>query len=174
MSSIAKLPPKLVTAAAKGGAKTATVPPPNQLLDDCDFAKLHGFGAWLQLVRAYNFMEARISADLRDDDLTLSQMDVLVTLCMKGAINQQGLADLLFVTKGNVVGLIDRLSARGLVERQNSETDRRVNLLHITAEGRRLVDRALPRQRQLISHLMDPLTKPEAETLEKLLARLKA
>jgi MarR family transcriptional regulator, organic hydroperoxide resistance regulator len=146
----------------------------DKLLDPCEWKKLHGLPAWLELVRAYNFMEARVSADLRDDELTLSQMDVLATLVVKGAISQQELADLLFVTKGNVVGLIDRLSARGLVERQNSETDRRVNLLHITPEGRRLVERVMPRQQQLISSLMAPLAKSEAETLESLLSRLKA
>ena len=134
--------------------------------------KPHGFPAWLQIVRAYNFMEARISADLRDDDLTLAQFDALVALAKKGVISQQVLADHLLVTKGNVVGLIDRLSARGMVERQPSDTDRRVNLLQITAHGRSLVERILPRQLKLISHLMTTLTPAEANTLESLLSRL--
>jgi DNA-binding MarR family transcriptional regulator len=135
--------------------------------------KPHGFPAWLQLVRAYNFMEARISADLRDDDLTLAQFDALVALSKKGAISQQELADHLLVTKGNVVGLIDRLSARGVVERRALESDRRVNLLQITAQGRSLVERILPRQLKLISRLMTTLTSPEADTLEDLLSRLR-
>ena len=105
----------------------------------------HGFAAWLQLVRAYNFVESRISADLRENDLTLAQFDALVGLCKKGAVSQQELADHLLVTKGNVVGLIDRLSARGFVERRRSATDRRVNLLEITESAHRLVERVLPR-----------------------------
>lgn len=135
--------------------------------------RLHGFPAWLQLVRAYNFIEARISADLRDDSLTLAQFDVLVALVKKGAISQQELADHLLVTKGNVVGLIDRLSARGFVERHASGTDRRVNLLQITTRGRRVVERALPRQLKLIAKLMAPLTPAEAALLEDLLSRLR-
>ncbi len=135
--------------------------------------QIHGFAAWLQLVRAYNFMEARISADLREDDLTLAQFDALVGLSKKGAISQQELADHLLVTKGNVVGLIDRLSARGFVERRPSETDRRVNLLEITATGCRLVERVLPRQLDLISRLMTTLTRAEADTLEDLLSRVR-
>ena len=78
--------------------------------------KVHGFHAWLQLVRAYNYLEARISADLRRADLTLARFDVLVVLTKFGPMSQQVLADRLFVTKGNVVGLIDKLSVRGLVE----------------------------------------------------------
>ena len=90
-------------------------------------------------------MESRISADLPEDDLTLAQFDALGGLCKKGAASQQELADHLFVTKGNVVGLIDRLGARGFVERRRSATDRRVNLLEITESAHRLVERVLPR-----------------------------
>jgi DNA-binding MarR family transcriptional regulator len=46
-------------------------------------------------------VESRISAD------------PLVGLCKKGAVSQQELADHLLLTKGNVVGLIERLRARG-------------------------------------------------------------
>jgi MarR family transcriptional regulator, organic hydroperoxide resistance regulator len=145
----------------------------SQPAEPIDARQLHGFSAWLQLVRAYNFMEARISADLRGDDLTLAQFDALVALVKKGAISQQELADHLLVTKGNVVGLIDRLSARGFVERRGSDTDRRVNLLQITPRGRRVVERALPRQLQLISCLMTTLTSEEAATLEDLLSRVR-
>jgi hypothetical protein len=34
--------------------------------------QFHGFAASLQLVSAYNFVESRISANLREDDLTLA------------------------------------------------------------------------------------------------------
>ena len=134
--------------------------------------QFHGFAAWLQLVRAYNFVESRISADLHEDNLTLAQFDALVGLCKKGAVSQQELADHLLVTKGNVVGLIDRLSARGFVERRRSATDRRVNLLEITESAHRLVERVLPRQLELISRLMTTLTRTEADALEGLLSRV--
>jgi DNA-binding MarR family transcriptional regulator len=136
--------------------------------------EVHGFPAWLQLVRAYNYMEARISADLRSADLTLARFHVLVALAKEGPMSQQKLADHLLVTKGNVVGLIDKLSARGLVERQPSVTDRRVNVLRVTPPGRRMVERILPRQMQLIASLMQPLNPREATALDALLKRLRA
>jgi len=136
--------------------------------------EVHGFPAWLQLVRAYNYMEARISADLRSADLTLARFHVLVALAKEGPMSQQKLADHLLVTKGNVVGLIDKLSARGLVERQSSATDRRVNVLRVTPSGRRMVERILPRQMHLIASLMQPLNPREATALNGLLKRLRA
>ena len=116
--------------------------------------------------------ESRISADLREDDLTLAQFEALVGLSKNGAVSQQELADHLLVTQGNVVGLIDRLSARGFVERRRSATDPRVNLLEITESAHRLVERVLPRQLELISRLMTTLTRAEADALESLLSRV--
>ena len=50
--------------------------------------------------------------------MTLPQFDVLATLWHGEGITQQELASRLLVTKGNVVGLIDRLCTAGLVERR--------------------------------------------------------
>jgi DNA-binding MarR family transcriptional regulator len=132
-----------------------------------------GFQAWLQLVRAYNYMEAIVSADLRPDKLTLARFHVLAALAKFGPMNQQALADQLKVTKGNVVGLIDKLSARGLLERKPSGKDGRVNLLKLTRAGQRTVDRILPRQMKLIEELMQPLNEREADQLEAMLTRLR-
>ena len=97
--------------------------------------------------------------------MTLAQFEALVGLSKNGAVSQQELADHLLVTQGNVVGLIDRLSARGFVERRRSATDRRVNLLEITESAHRLVERVLPRQLELISGLTTTLTGAEADAL---------
>jgi len=136
------------------------------------YKPVRGFGAWLQLVRAYNHIETQMSADLRADDLTLARVHVMVALDLHGPMSQQSLADSLFVTKGNIVGLINKLSARGLVERKPSKTDRRSNLLSITTAGQEVIDRIMPRQRRLIAKLMSALTEPEALSLEKMLTRL--
>ncbi len=133
-----------------------------------------GFLAWLQLVRAYNYMEAIVSGDLRPDKLTLARFHVLAALAKFGPMSQQALADQLMVTKGNVVGLVDKLSARGLLERKPSDDDRRVNLLKLTRAGQRAVDRILPRQMQLIEQLMRPLNDRQAQSLETMLTRLRA
>ena len=119
-------------------------------------------------------METRISVDLRADKLTLPRFHVLAALAKHGPMSQQTLAGHLQVTKGNVVGLIDGLSERALVERTRSETDGRVNLIRVTRAGERLVARVLPRQMKVIEKLMKPLSTADAAALEKLLTRLRA
>src|SRR5258708_14115900 len=64
--------------------------------------------------------------------LTLAQFDVLMTLCHGDGITQQDLAERLLVTKANVVGLLDRVSAAGWVERRPHPEDPRVTRVHST------------------------------------------
>ena len=74
---------------------------------------------------------------LADHGVTLPQFDVLATLWHGEGITQQELAERLLVTKGNVVGLIDRLCGAGLIERRDDPADRRANRLHLTKAGRK-------------------------------------
>src|SRR5262245_30271054 len=46
----------------------------------------------------------------------------------------------------NITGLVDRLSERGLVERQPAPGDRRVKLVALTDEGRRIRDELIRRR----------------------------
>jgi DNA-binding MarR family transcriptional regulator len=55
------------------------------------------------------------------------------------------LADTLGCDASNVTGLVDRLEARGLVERRPSAADRRVKVLQLTPSGARLRSRLLRR-----------------------------
>ena len=55
------------------------------------------------------------------------------------------MADTLFCDASNVTAMVDRLAARGLVERRDSPSDRRVKLLALTAEGEALREQVLAR-----------------------------
>jgi len=55
------------------------------------------------------------------------------------------LADTLACDASNVTGLVDRLEARGLVQRLPSPADRRVKVIQLTPTGSRLRTRLLQR-----------------------------
>lgn len=84
------------------------------------------------------------------------------TLLMLVAENPGGslvrLARALAVTAPNITTWIDRLEARGLVQRTQSDTDRRVQVLHATAQGaevaRQATQRIVDAEREaLVGHL---------------------
>jgi DNA-binding MarR family transcriptional regulator len=131
-----------------------------------------GLLAWMHLMRVYNRVQRREMSHLGNYNLTLAQFDVLARLIRAEGITQQALADQLLVTKGNVCGLIDRLSEQGLVERQADPDDRRANLLFLTPVGRALAEQVVPAHQTVVNGLMDGLDEQEQRQLLALLRKL--
>lgn len=81
-------------------------------------------------------MGAHNEAIATEFGLTGPQARLLVQLGDPTPMSQ--LAERLDCDPSNVTGLVDRLQARGLLERRVDEADRRVKLLTLTMAGRRL------------------------------------
>jgi DNA-binding MarR family transcriptional regulator len=124
------------------------------------------------LVRFNSRLERRMAEALAVHGLTVAQFDVLATLGCGDGITQQELAEWLLVTKGNIVGLIDRVSAAGWVERRPDPEDRRVNRLYLTDAGRMLASEAQPGQYALVKKIFGSLTETELRQMHALLRRL--
>jgi DNA-binding MarR family transcriptional regulator len=76
-------------------------------------------------------------------DLHPAQAGALLQL--ESPLPMRDLAAMLACDNSNVTGLVDRLAARGLVERKPSAEDRRVKHVVLTAAGRRLRRQLLER-----------------------------
>lgn len=70
-------------------------------------------------------------------DLVPAQTGLLRLVAMEPGRSQQDVAGRLGVVPSKVVGLVDELESRGLLERRRSTTDRRHYELHLTDLGRR-------------------------------------
>ncbi len=93
-------------------------------------------------------------------DIEPWEFDVLAALRRAGKPYQLTPGQLLtpsMVTSGTMTNRVDRLEARGLVERAPSPTDRRGVLVGLTPQGRKAVDSAfealLERERELLVEL---------------------
>jgi MarR family transcriptional regulator, organic hydroperoxide resistance regulator len=128
--------------------------------------------AGIILFRFHARLERRMAEVLVAHGLTLPQFDVLATLWHGEGITQQELAERLLVTKGNVVGLIDRVSAAGWVERRPDPEDRRANRLYLTESGKGLLSRAFPSQATLVKKVFGILSEGELRLFHELLERL--
>jgi DNA-binding MarR family transcriptional regulator len=106
---------------------------------------------WFRLIRLHTRSRLAIANRLRALDLSVPQCDVLTTLTEQEGISQQELAARLYVTKGNISGLIDRLVASGLVERRSLPGDRRSHAIYLTPEGRNLARRGIEAQKDLVA-----------------------
>ena len=127
---------------------------------------------WVTFARVYNRMECRLGQSLATHGLSVSQFDVLATLRHGEGITQQELAERLLVTKGNVVGLIDRVGAAGWVERRPDPDDRRANRLYLTDAGRKLLAEVFPCHAADIRAAFGRFSEAELRQMHQLLERL--
>jgi DNA-binding MarR family transcriptional regulator len=125
--------------------------------------------AWLRLARVYQKIDRASFAAMRLRGLSLGQFDVLAQVGAHPGITQQGLADALLVTKGNVCQLLDRMEAAGLLVRRQ---EGRTNRVSLTEAGRRLHDDLVPAQEALIAAKIAALDRPEQHHLLELLRKL--
>lgn len=77
---------------------------------------------------------------LDDHGLTMWAYTVLLHLGASPIRTQAALAEAIRADKTRIIAVLDDLEARGLIRRQPDPGDRRVRLLSLTAEGRRLRD----------------------------------
>ncbi len=129
---------------------------------------------WFRLMRLETRMRTAVAEGLRRIGLSVPQCDVLTTLTEKEGVSQQGLAERLYVTKGNISGLIDRLVAAGLVERRTIAADKRQHAIFLTASGRKAAEAAIACQRRFVSRTIGRLPPDPLSTLERLLIATRA
>ena len=86
---------------------------------------------------------ARIIEALEELDLTLMQAHVLRLLDPQQPRPMGDLAEMLRCDASNITGIVDRLEARGLVERRPAPGDRRVKALSPTPAGVEMRERVL-------------------------------
>ena len=116
----------------------------------------------------------RLVAVYRDFGLSEGEFDVLATLRRAGAPYERPageLADHTLVTTGGLTKRVDRLEARGLVERRTEASDARKRLVRLTPQGTELIDRAIAAHLDNEHRILDELGATDAATLEPILTR---
>lgn len=127
---------------------------------------------FVKYTRSLDSVKSRIDANTTVGDLHGSQFGTLEMLYHLGPLNQKDVGSKLLVSKSNVVSIIDKLEKRGLVQRQRSVEDRRVIFVHLTDDGRALVEEILPGHVAAIAQALSPLTINEQKELGRLCRKL--
>src|SRR5215475_7606826 len=131
---------------------------------------------WLRLLTCTGLIEGAVRRRLRDSfEGTLPGFDLMAQLDKTpGGMTLGQLSSRMMVSNGNVTGLAERLVAQGLLDRKPSPSDRRAQIVSLTAEGRRAF-RAMARAHEnWIAEIFAGLTAVEIDQLMRLLAKAKA
>lgn len=96
------------------------------------------------LQRAARVMARRMEAALAPVDLSAQQFSALARLYGHGSLPTSQLAELTGTERTTVTRNLARLEARGLIQPDDTETDRRINAWDLTETGRALIQEAFP------------------------------
>jgi DNA-binding MarR family transcriptional regulator len=106
--------------------------------------------------------------------LNEGDFDVLATLRRSGPPYARAageLADHTMITTGGLTKRVDRLIAKGLVERRSGSADARRRIIALTPAGRELIDDAFSAHMDNEHRLIDEIGRADAARLELLLER---
>jgi len=126
---------------------------------------------WLRLARVVQRVEQLLTEQVRRHGLTMAQFDVLAQVGADTGCTQQELADKLFVTKGNIAQLLDRMEQRHLVERRPSGTGR-ANRLFLTEAGDARRAEVIDEHERLAASVFDGLDDDELVSLRRSLRKV--
>ncbi len=122
--------------------------------------------------RVHQAAVAFFAEEIGDLKLTPVQYAALQTICNRPGIDQTPLAKAIAFDTSTINGVIDRLEARGLLERNTSPTDKRVRLITPTPLGIDALQEAIPRVLKSQQRLLEPLSEKERQEYMRLMQLL--
>lgn len=133
-------------------------------------------GAWRGLLKAHSQLVATLDDELeREHGIPLGSYEVLLHLADSpdGSLRMGDLADRLLLSRSGLTRLIDRLVARGVVERHSCPSDRRGTYARLTPDGRELLDAARPTHLAGVrEHFLDHLSAGDLDRLGEIWDRV--
>jgi len=134
--------------------------------------EVRALNAYIPLFRAVETLASRSLARLEAAGITPGQFAVLEALLHLGPLCQKELGRKLLRAGGNVTLVVDNLEKQGWVRRVRGREDRRFVAVHLTQEGKRLIERIFPEHAAAVCKEMSILTAAEQETLRRLCRKL--
>jgi DNA-binding MarR family transcriptional regulator len=118
----------------------------------------------------------RVEADkrARQHGMTRAQWAILIWLERQPGISQKELSEILEVEPITVARLIDRLEARGMVERRPDPRDRRIWRLHLLAPAREVIHEIDDHRADMTRIVTEGIDEKDLETMTEALLRMKA
>ena len=131
----------------------------------------HHRRAWLALLTCFSRIERILMQHIAQQyNSSLPRYDILTALALhEKSLTMGELATMLGVTKGNITGVVRRLSHDGLVSKVTLKEDRRIQSVSITAEGRMLWVAMHDDYDRIISRLLSGQSDDQVKSLTRAL-----
>jgi MarR family transcriptional regulator, 2-MHQ and catechol-resistance regulon repressor len=127
---------------------------------------------WIVLAKAHRAIATHVENSVAQHGLCLSDFMALEALLHKGPLTVGEIRTRVLLASGSMTAAIDRLEKMRLVRREFTERDRRARVVHLTAQGKRLVKTVFEAHSRDLEALMAILDSRERGELYTLLKKL--
>ncbi len=124
-----------------------------------------------RIIRAVDIHSRKLNSEF---NITAPQMICLYALDREDGITLSQLSKAVSLGSSTLTGILDRLELKGLAVRRRSSFDRRKILLHITEEGRQMVQKAPSPLQARLSSTLSTLSEMEQHTIARSLEHVVA
>ena len=127
---------------------------------------------WIVMMKAMRALTRYATAGIEETGLGLTDFCVLERLLHNGPAPVNALGPMVDLTPGSISIAVDRLVAKGLVSRVESEQDRRVRVVALTSSGKELITAAFRGHSGQMKKVFSELSPEELRTLEVALKKV--
>lgn len=132
-----------------------------------------GYALINQVLATSSVMVKESHRIFRPHGLTDAQFNVLNVLGPNPAgLSQRELSDVLIVDRSNITNMLDRMEHNGWVKRSDHPADRRVYIVTLTPEGRRLWQKVRPEYLAAVAAVTEAFTEADMRRTHEFLHRL--
>ena len=123
---------------------------------------------------AYSSMHRTFEAHFSELNATADQFVLLNVLAEESGLIQQELVQRVYSDPNTITAMLNRMEARGLIERRTHDEDGRARCVHLTVKGRRLQRRLHESAKVLHQRLAAIATPQEFKITLQVLERIAA
>jgi MarR family 2-MHQ and catechol resistance regulon transcriptional repressor len=120
---------------------------------------------WLVLARAYGSIASYIEGAIVAQGLGISDFMVLEVLLHKGPLTISAIGEKVLLASASMTSAIDRLERRRLVRRRSCDSDRRIRLVELTAEGKKFIAEIYARHEKDLEYIAEGLSDEERRVM---------
>jgi len=131
-----------------------------------------GTHLWLVLWKAFNSVRSHAERHIHSLGIGFSDFAVLELLLHKGPTPVNRIGSKVWLTSGSITAAVDRLEHKNLVSRCNDPKDRRARVVHLTGQGRKLIESAFAEHAAALEKATAGLTPAERVQAVTLLKKL--
>lgn len=147
-------------------------PLPGGHAPDVNDTELAALRLFVIMSRAHSAVTAHAAADIANHGLTLAEFGILEALYHRGPMLLGEVQKRILVSSGGITFLVDRLTAKGLVERQTCESDRRARYAALTDKGTALVREIFPSHAAVLTRALSGLSVEDQKAVTAMIKQL--